>query len=383
MVASKVLQHLAPQIVDGAVALVGDDEVKVLDGQVGVVAHQLGRLPVQLLLPAPQRALLLLGVELGLAAQHGVEALDGGDAHLADRVQDVGPQPLDVVELTEPAAIVGGDVLLELGEGLAAQVVAVHQEEHPLRPGELDEAVDKGHGGEGLAAARGHLDEGPGTVLGEGVLQVLDGLHLRVPQPLCHQRRHLPAAAPSGSPAPCPFGQGLGLVEGEHAAAAWLGVALVPEKGLNARALVGKGQGQLDVGDVGRQADQIGARLLGHAAQGRTLGLGLDYAHGLAVDKEKIVGKAGGQGELAHGHARPGTQVESAAVLDTPPSRFEQLVNLFSGQFFRCGHGCLTQVAQVEPVLNGVLPAKLLDQCLAELDDTKIWVTEKRPRRAS
>ena len=36
-----------------------------------------------------QRLLLVLRVELRLAAQHRVEPLDGGDAHLADRVERV------------------------------------------------------------------------------------------------------------------------------------------------------------------------------------------------------------------------------------------------------------------------------------------------------
>ena len=37
----EVFEHLAPEIVDGAVALVGDDEVEGLDGNGGVVCHVL------------------------------------------------------------------------------------------------------------------------------------------------------------------------------------------------------------------------------------------------------------------------------------------------------------------------------------------------------
>ena len=39
----EVFQHLAPEVVDGAVALVGDDEVEGLDGDGGVVGDGLGR----------------------------------------------------------------------------------------------------------------------------------------------------------------------------------------------------------------------------------------------------------------------------------------------------------------------------------------------------
>ena len=74
---------------------------------------------------------------------------------------------LDVVQLGELAAVVGGDVLLELLEGLPAQVVAVHQEEHPLRPAELDQPVDDADRHEGLAAAGGHLDQRTGPIRGQ------------------------------------------------------------------------------------------------------------------------------------------------------------------------------------------------------------------------
>ena len=46
--------------------------------------------------------------------QHGVKALDGGDADAADAVELRGLQVLDVVKLGELAAVVGRDELLEL-----------------------------------------------------------------------------------------------------------------------------------------------------------------------------------------------------------------------------------------------------------------------------
>ena len=60
----------------------------------------------------------------------------------------------------ELAAVVGGGELLEFVVGLAAEVAAVDEEEDALGTGELDEAVGLGDGGEGLAGAGGHLDEG-------------------------------------------------------------------------------------------------------------------------------------------------------------------------------------------------------------------------------
>jgi hypothetical protein len=100
-------------------------------------------------------------------------------------------------------------------------------------------------------------------------------------------------------------------VKGEHPAAAGLGIAGVGEKGLDAR-------------------------------QRRTLGLGLDDADGLAVDKEQIVGVAGAQGKFAHGNTPGRAQVELVTVLDTPACLGEQVVNGCSGFFLWCRHESLT-----------------------------------------
>ncbi len=62
--------------------------------------------------------------------------------------------------------------------GLFAEVAAVHQEEHAPRAGVLDEAVDRGDGEDRLARPGGHLDEGPGAVVLERVLQFANGLDL-------------------------------------------------------------------------------------------------------------------------------------------------------------------------------------------------------------
>ncbi len=111
--------------------------------------------------------------------QHGVKALDGGDADPADAVELRGLQVLDVVKLGEFAAVVGRDELLEFFQGLVAEVAAVDEEENAARAGELDEAVNEVDGGVGLAAAGGHVDEGTAFVGGEGFLEVADGFDLR------------------------------------------------------------------------------------------------------------------------------------------------------------------------------------------------------------
>ncbi len=175
----EVLEHLAPEVVDRAVALVGDDEVEGLDGDVGVVLHGFGYFIQSWSQLEPGR-LLQLVFDL-LSPEHGVQTLDGGDGHLADRVDGVRSQTLDIVELGELATVVGREVALELTEGLPAQVVAIHQEEDASGTRKFDQMVNKTDGGEGLAAVSGHLDEGARAVLGEGLLQIGDGFDLGVP----------------------------------------------------------------------------------------------------------------------------------------------------------------------------------------------------------
>jgi hypothetical protein len=127
-------------------------------------------------------------------------------------------------------------------------------------------------------------------------------------------------------------------VKGKHPAASRLWVALVPEKGLDTGAFVGEGQGQLHVGDVGRQARQIGSRLLSHAAQGGPLRLGLNHAHRFAVHEEEVIDVACCKGELTDRDTQRSAQVDGVAVLDNPSSCFKQLVNLFACLFLWCGH---------------------------------------------
>jgi hypothetical protein len=97
-------------------------------------------------------------------------------------VELVALQVLDDVFLAELVVVVGRDVLVELFLGLAAQVAPVHQKQHAPGAGELDQPVDEADGGEGLAAAGGHLDQGARLVGLQAVLQVADGDDLRGPQ---------------------------------------------------------------------------------------------------------------------------------------------------------------------------------------------------------
>ena len=109
-------------------------------------------------------------------------------------------QALHVVQLGELAAVVGRRVGHELLVRLLAEVARIDQEQDALGAAELEQAVDRGDGGEGLAGAGGHVHQGAGLVQRQRFLQPGDGADLAVAQ-VCV--RAAPAFARQGGGAGC------------------------------------------------------------------------------------------------------------------------------------------------------------------------------------
>ena len=177
----EVLNDLTPDVVDGPVALVDNDEVEGLDGQVGRVFHRNGFLATQ---PArlEQGFLLVLRVVLRVPLQDGVEPLNGRDHDLAGRADRVALQPLDHELIGEAETRRGIPELLELVQRLLPEVVPVDQEQDAVRLRVLDQAVAGRDCRERLAAASRHLDEGTGPAVRERLFEVLDRLELHTPE---------------------------------------------------------------------------------------------------------------------------------------------------------------------------------------------------------
>ena len=114
--------------------------------------------------------------------EHGVHALDGADANPRGGVEGIARQLLDNELFSELEVVVGRDVLLEFLERLVAEVTAIYQKEHAARTAELNESIDEVDGGEGLAAAGGHLDEGAWTILSQRLFEIVDGGDLCGPE---------------------------------------------------------------------------------------------------------------------------------------------------------------------------------------------------------
>ena len=110
---------------------------------------------------------------------------------------------------------------MELGEGLASEIGAVDEEEDVARAGVFDEAIGEGAGGEGLARAGGHLDEGARLRFGEALLEVCDGFDAADADAVAvvgMRERHLGKAATKSVRLLEPRCEGFGAVEGEDTA---------------------------------------------------------------------------------------------------------------------------------------------------------------------
>lgn len=75
--------------------------------------------------------------------------------------------------------------------GLLAEISGVDEEQDALCPTKLEQAIDRGDGGESLSRTGGHVYEGEGLILGERVFESGDGADLAIAQVSCRQRGHL------------------------------------------------------------------------------------------------------------------------------------------------------------------------------------------------
>ena len=151
----EVLQHSAPHAVDAAVRLVDDHQVEGLGRQHVAVGDGDRRVRDEVV------EARVVGVGDLAFLQELVDPLDRGDHDLGRAEQSRAGELGDVVELGEPAPVVGGAVVLELRERLVGEVVAVDQEQDPVEPAVLEQPVGLGDRRVGLAGAGGHLHQRP------------------------------------------------------------------------------------------------------------------------------------------------------------------------------------------------------------------------------
>ena len=283
----EVEQHLAPDVVDGPVALVDDDEIEVL-GWNGRVVFDVGRLVVPRRRRIEGGILFVPAVVLGISLQHRVQALDRRDDDLGGRVDRIGREPLDGVQLRKLAGIVRWIEIGELVPGLTAQVVAVHQEQDAPGAAVLQQAVDGVDRREGLSGARRHLNQPALITSTERLLQVAQRTPLDGPQARIVERRERPQPSAHLFRQRRPFRQRLRPGEVEDVTAARCRVEPVGESRARTVRLEHEGQRAVVSGQIVRQTHRVLPGLLLHAGE-RASGLCLDGPDGHAIDVEHVV----------------------------------------------------------------------------------------------
>ena len=262
----EVFQHLAPEIVDRTVALVGDDDIESLDRECRVVFYRRSFLEERF--QTLNRALVGFLIKL-LSLEHRIEALDRADANLCGGVERIRGQALEDVLLVEFIVVVGRHILLKLFERLLAQVAAIDQKQHALGAGELDQSVAQDNREQRFAGAGGHLHERARPVVAQGLLDIHDRLRLGRPN-VVDQRRHVLDAAKEVAFAGGVFGdrvdslrrsvvfhpreQCFRTVKGEDVAAARHGIETVGEASLRPGGLVAERQRRAPGGNTERYA---------------------------------------------------------------------------------------------------------------------------------
>lgn len=197
----------------------------------------------------------------------------------------------------------------------------------------FEQAVDRGDGGEGLARAGGHLDEGAGAGEAEGFFEIGDGLDLARAKVGGIEGGEIVEAGAERAGGGEGFAEGLGAVEGKDLAGAGLGVALVGEADDDAGGLVEEGQG--DAG--GLDPLQLGGGVVGGLLlDGGDVGaegflFGFDDADGAAVDEKDVVGGAGVGSLFADGLAGAGVEVDGVLGLHGPTGGAELRVDGVAG----------------------------------------------------
>ena len=131
----EVFEHLAPDVIDGAVALVHDDAVEKLRRDLRVVDDLPNGLPVGG--GVFKQGFLLDGLVQLLTFEDGIHSLDRADVDLHVFGQARRLQAMDAVKLGERAVVIVGRIGEKLTLSLLAEALGIDKEQDALHPAEL------------------------------------------------------------------------------------------------------------------------------------------------------------------------------------------------------------------------------------------------------
>ena len=333
----KVIQNLLPHIVDRAVTLVDDDTVEKFRRIFLVVDHLFGRLAIRCG-QFVKRSLLRRLVQL-LPFQDGIHPLDGTDTHLHIVWQVRVLQPPHTVELGERSVVVIRPIGQKFPLRLLSQALGIHQEQHSVDLGIFQQTINCGDGGKRLACAGGHLNKRSGTVLTEGLLQIVDGRDLAIPEPGGVQGRKMLHVVAGGVILFQQFPQALWPMETEDAAGAVFLVFVIGKTSQLSRGFIGKPDAVVCLDPLeGTPGVPAGLRLSSGDIFSFFICLGLHNPDWDAIYKKRIIHRPGAGGKFPHRYAGSSHRIELPHILQNPTGLNESLINCLTRFLFR-SHG--------------------------------------------
>lgn len=241
---------------------------------------------------------------------------------------------LDVVEFGELTTVIRGEEGLEFFQGLASEVVAVHEEQDSLGTGVFDEAIDEAGCGEGFATAGRHLDECSLAIFGEGAFKVGDGFDLAVAEIFGDERREVLQPGAEGVGLFDPFAEGFRSVERKDAARAGRGIALIAEAGFNAGGLVDEGGLAAVERGVFLDVVDVPLGLVFNRGKNGPFRLCFDHADSLAIHEEHVVHGTGGGRVFPNRLSSSRAGVHRLVILHNPTRSHELPVDVLTCGLF-------------------------------------------------
>ena len=332
----EIVQHLLPDIIDGAMTFIDNDAVKKFGGIFGVVDDFFGCLTLR------GGHLIERGFFGGLVQffpfQNGVHPLNGAYAHL-HILGNIGVfQAADAVNLRKRAVVIVGAVGQKFPLGLFAQTFGVYQEQHTVDFGIFQQTVHRCNGGKSLAGTGGHLHKSSGAVFGKRTLQILNGCDLTAAEPGSVKRWEMLHVVANGVIRFQQGAQTFRAMKTENGTGTVFLIGIVGKTGQFAGGLIGKPNGVSHF-DPFEGAAGITAGLTFHGGDVLPflVRFGLYDAHRGAVHKKRIVHWPGTGGKLPHRHTGSCHRIQLAHILQNPAGLRQPLVNGFP-RFLLWGH---------------------------------------------
>ena len=315
--------------------LVDDNDIKKLRRVLGIVDYFLGSLLIHGGIFI--EGLALSGFVQFLTPEDRIHPLNCTDAHVHIFRNKRGFQSPNIIQLGERTVIIIGPISQEFTLCLFAQAFGIHQEQHPVHTGMLQQTINGGNGRKSLACASCHLDQCLGLVGCEGLLQIADSSNLTLTESSSIKIRELLHSVPNGVwlfHQPLQF---LGLMECKDAPRTIFDIVIIRETGQLTSGFVGKANSIYSLHPLeGTIYIAVGLTFHGSDILTGIVFFGLNDADRGAIYEQRIIYWACASGEFTYCNTQPRKEIELLHVLDNPTGLLQFFINHFSGLLLRC-----------------------------------------------